>query len=120
MKVTGAVETRIPNGSPGSVLTLWRYPVKSMLGEELASGRFVERGLAGDRAYALIDRETGKIASAKNPRKWFRLVTFTAKTIAEPDDAWKSAASGDHISRRAGGLQRSAGYRRGALRRTGT
>jgi hypothetical protein len=58
-----------------------------MLGEELASGRFVERGLAGDRAYALIDRETGKIASAKNPRKWFRLVTFAATTLAEPDDA---------------------------------
>jgi MOSC domain-containing protein len=67
----------------GSVLALWRYPVKSMLGEQIALGRFSERGLAGDRAFALIDRATGKIASAKNPRKWYRLVTFTANTVKE-------------------------------------
>jgi uncharacterized protein YcbX len=29
-----------------------------------------KRGLVGDRAYALIDKETGKAANAKNPRKW--------------------------------------------------
>ena len=84
MKVLHAVERGVSNGSLGSVLALWRYPVKSMLGEQLSSGCFIERGLAGDRAYAVIDRETGRIGSAKNPRKWFRLVTFSAKTIEEP------------------------------------
>jgi uncharacterized protein len=44
-----------------------------MLGEELNSSDVTERGLVGDRAYALIDKETGKVASAKNPRKWERL-----------------------------------------------
>jgi uncharacterized protein len=44
-----------------------------MLGEELNSSNVTERGLVGDRAYALIDKETGKVASAKNPRKWEKL-----------------------------------------------
>ena len=38
---------------PGSVYAIWRYPVKSMLGEELAQTTVTERGLFGDRAYAL-------------------------------------------------------------------
>lgn len=73
------------NGSLGSVVTIWRYPVKSMQGEEVCSSRFAERGLLGDRVYALIERSTGKIASAKNPRKWFRLFTFSARMAEEPD-----------------------------------
>lgn len=58
----------------GSVVGLWRYPVKSMLGEPLEVGEVTERGLLGDRAYALVDRETGKVVSAKQPRKWARLL----------------------------------------------
>jgi uncharacterized protein len=57
----------------GTTVSIWRYHVKSMLGEELNSSDVTERGLVGDRAYALIDKETGKVASAKNPRKWERL-----------------------------------------------
>jgi uncharacterized protein YcbX len=53
----------------GKVVSIRRYPVKSMLGEELNSSYVTERGLVGDRAYALIDKETGKVASTKNPRK---------------------------------------------------
>jgi uncharacterized protein YcbX len=49
-----------------SVASLWRYPVKSMMGEELGASELSERGLLGDRTYALVDRSTGKIASAKN------------------------------------------------------
>jgi uncharacterized protein YcbX len=67
----------------GSVVSLWRYPVKSMSGEELNGSDVTERGLIGDRAYALIDRETGKLASAKHPRKWARLMDFGA-TFVEP------------------------------------
>src|SRR5260370_962729 len=54
----------------GAVVSLWRYPVKSMMGEELNAADVTERGLAGDRAYALVDSSDGKVASAKNPRKW--------------------------------------------------
>ena len=35
----------------GSVVSLWRYPVKSMMGEELNASVVTERGLFGDRAY---------------------------------------------------------------------
>jgi uncharacterized protein len=66
----------------GSVASLWRYPVKSMLGEELDAAELGERGVLGDRAYALLDRIDGKVASAKNPRKWPRMFEFHAEFAA--------------------------------------
>ena len=68
----------------GSVTSLWRYPVKSMLGEELNATAVVEQGLLGDRAYALIDTATGMTVSAKNPRKWGKMFDFHA-AIAQSD-----------------------------------
>jgi MOSC domain-containing protein len=68
----------------GKVVSIWRYPIKSMLGEELNSSYVTERGLVGDRAYALIDKETGKVASAKNPRKWERLFDFRSMFVDPP------------------------------------
>src|SRR5438034_8642230 len=67
----------------GSVVSLWQYPVKSMMGEELNATEVTERGLLGDRAYALVDSSDGKVATAKNPRKWPRLFDFRA-TFVEP------------------------------------
>ena len=67
----------------GSVVSLWQYPVKSMMGEELNASEVTERGLLGDRAYALVDSPDGKVATAKNPRKWPRLFDFRA-TFIEP------------------------------------
>jgi MOSC domain-containing protein len=52
----------------GTIRALWRYPVKSMLGEQLDAVDVSESGVVGDRAYALQDRETGKVASAKHPK----------------------------------------------------
>jgi len=69
-----------------TVVGLWRYPVKSMLGEELNSAEVTERGLVGDRQFAVVDRETGKIAGAKNPRKWGNFFDFRA-AYAEPPRA---------------------------------
>jgi uncharacterized protein len=65
----------------GSVVSLWRYPVKSMMGEELNAAEVTGRGLLGDRAYALVDSSDGKVATAKNPRKWPRLFDFRATFI---------------------------------------
>ncbi len=62
----------------GSVVSLWRYPVKSMMGEELNACEVTNRGLLGDRAYALVDPSNGKVVSAKNPRKWPHLFDFRA------------------------------------------
>lgn len=62
----------------GTISSLWRYPVKSMLGEELEASEVNMHGLVGDRAYALMDVQSGKIASAKNPKKWAKLLDFQA------------------------------------------
>lgn len=55
-----------------------------MLGEELNSSYVTERGLIGDRVYALIDKETGKVVSAKNPIKWGKLFDFRSNFIDPP------------------------------------
>jgi uncharacterized protein YcbX len=68
----------------GSVVALWRYPVKSMMGEELNAAEVTNRGLLGDRAYGLVDRAAGKVASAKNPRKWPHLFDFRAALAGAP------------------------------------
>jgi len=65
----------------GGVSSLWRYPVKSMMGEELNAAEVTDRGLRGDRVYALMDRADGKVATAKNPRKWPHLFDFRANLI---------------------------------------
>ncbi len=51
----------------GTVVSMWRYHVKSMLGEEINSSYVTERGIIRDRTYALIDQETRKVASTKYP-----------------------------------------------------
>jgi MOSC domain-containing protein len=70
----------------GRVVAIWRYPVKSMLGEELNATEVTARGLLGDRAHALIDAETGKVASAKSPRRWPTLFDFRAAYVEPPRD----------------------------------
>jgi uncharacterized protein YcbX len=55
-----------------------------MMGEELNAIEITERGLLGDRAYALVDSSDGKVASAKNPRKWSQLFAFRAAFVDPP------------------------------------
>jgi uncharacterized protein YcbX len=69
----------------GTVVALWRYPVKSMMGAELNASHADLRGLLGDRAYALVDEATGKVASAKNPRLWARLFDCRAAFVEPPE-----------------------------------
>jgi MOSC domain-containing protein len=54
--------------SVGAIAALWRFPVKSMPGERLGAAEVMPGGVVGDRAYALIESETGKVVSGKNPR----------------------------------------------------
>ncbi|ETB46162.1 molybdenum cofactor biosysynthesis protein, partial [Mycobacterium avium 11-0986] len=67
---------------PMRVEALLRYPVKSMLGETLDRLAVDEHGAQGDRRLALVDDETGHVASAKNPRLWRDLLTCTARADA--------------------------------------
>ena len=68
----------------GSLVRVFRYPVKSMVGEELEKVEVTKRGILGDRAYALVDLESGKVVSAKNPRKWSNLFGITAAFAKPP------------------------------------
>jgi uncharacterized protein len=60
----------------GTVKALWRFPVKSMLGEQLDELHINSRGVVGDRAWALRDLENRRIASAK---KFVGLLKFHAE-----------------------------------------
>jgi len=55
-----------------------------MMGEELNASDVTERGLLGDRAYALVDSSNGRVASAKNPRKWAKLFDCRAALVEAP------------------------------------
>jgi uncharacterized protein YcbX len=68
----------------GSVVGLWRYPVKSMMGEELNAAEVTERGVFGDRRFAVVDAATGKVAGAKNPRKWGSFFDYRAVYVDPP------------------------------------
>jgi uncharacterized protein len=67
----------------GKVAALARYPVKSMLGEQLDKVEFTARGAIGDRAYALRELATGRIASAK---KFPGLFEFRASFESRPHE----------------------------------
>lgn len=54
-----------------------------MLGEPLTTVYLGESGADGDRQLALVDVETGHVASAKQPRKWAGLLRLAARGDAK-------------------------------------
>jgi uncharacterized protein len=68
----------------GTIRALWRFPVKSMRGEELDAADLTEGGIVGDRAYAIRDRDTGKVASAKHSKRWPNLLDCRAAFVEPP------------------------------------
>lgn len=54
------------------VIELWRYPVKSMLGERCETLRIEPRGAQGDRLCAIRDAQ-GKLGSGKHTRRFRRI-----------------------------------------------
>jgi uncharacterized protein YcbX len=65
----------------GTIRALWRHPVKSMQGEDLDAVDLTEGGVIGDRAFALRDKKTGKVASAKHPKLWPNLLACRAAFV---------------------------------------
>lgn len=86
-----------PSAALGVVASLHRYPVKSMLGEDAESLEVDRHGVVGDRAFALVDAGTGKVASAKQPRWWRALLQCSAVSTGSgvrvrlPDGEWRPA-----------------------------
>ena len=69
----------------GTVKALWRYPVKSMAGNKLDEAAITEGGILGDRAYAVIDGTSGRVGSAKTPKKWAALMSLAADFTSPPE-----------------------------------
>lgn len=76
----------------GTVAMLRRYPVKSMLGEARSALSVKARGIVGDRAWAVLDGATGKVASAKRPKLWRGLLNCAVRTLDEENQADGSVA----------------------------
>ncbi|GAA1994051.1 MOSC domain-containing protein [Catenulispora subtropica] len=77
------------DGTVGTVAALWRYPVKSMRGEQPASAAVDRRGLVGDRQWAVWDAE-GRFGACKDTNRFRRmdgLLDFVTGYPQDPTDA---------------------------------
>jgi uncharacterized protein YcbX len=63
------------------VVSLWRYPVKSMQGEELEVASVGDLGIVGDRQWALVDLGTGLSLTA---RRVPELLFASARLAGDP------------------------------------
>ena len=70
--------------SVGSLAHLWRFPVKSMLGERLDEAVLTPHGILGDRAYALLEAASGKVVSAKNVKAFPDIFACRAAFVTPP------------------------------------
>lgn len=61
--------------------------MKSMGGERLEQAELSARGIAGDRAYALVDAETGKVVSAKSVKRFPGILHCRAEFVEPPGPA---------------------------------
>jgi uncharacterized protein YcbX len=68
----------------GRVQQLWRFPVKSMAGEATPQVELTADGVHGDRAYALMDTQSGRVVSAKDVRHFPDLLRCRAAYVAPP------------------------------------
>ena len=64
--------------SIGVLAHVWQFPVKSMLGTRLNEAPITQRGIEGDRAFALIETASGKVVSAKNVKAFPNLFACRA------------------------------------------
>jgi len=71
--------------SVGEIQSLWRYPVRSMRGEELDSAVVTSRGVVGDRCYGIVDvDENCGAESSYKPLRWAGLLGACASFNDEP------------------------------------
>jgi uncharacterized protein len=67
-----------------SVSRLWQYPVKSMQGEEVTEVLLGPGGVLGDRGYGFLDVQTGRLVSAKHPKRFGALLECRARSLSPP------------------------------------
>lgn len=67
-----------------TVQRLWHHPVKSMQGEITDEVVLGPGGLVGDRAYGFLDVETGRLVSAKHPKRYGAMLDCRARFVRPP------------------------------------
>ena len=70
------------------ITAIYRYPVKSMMGESLKRADVADAGIPGDRAWAVRDEKFGGIKGAK---RFPALMQCTARYVAPPSIDERSA-----------------------------
>jgi uncharacterized protein YcbX len=108
------LDAALDGGPLMRVAELWRYPVKSLLGERLDAARVGPDGIQGDRHWALVDLATGAVLTARrDPQLLFaaaRLRPDGGVDIVLPDgtvtadDAVLSAWLGRPVALRSAGV----------------
>ena len=85
---------------------LWRHPVKGLLGESLDEATFTERGVVGDRSWAVVGVD-GKLGSGKTTRRFRRMPNLFTMSSAIVDDVvivtigdWRGEAGDPATARR--------------------
>ncbi len=92
--------------SVGTVSQLWRYPVKSMAGEQLSTVAIDGNGIAGDRGWAVREVEADVTRNAREMPKLLQFAAAYAEsprfdnrspavTIITPDNAQVQSADAD-------------------------
>jgi uncharacterized protein YcbX len=80
------------------IAEIWRYPVKSMLGEQLDQAMVGPGGIQGDRRWAVVDEKTGVSLSAKRYNDLLRCRAWTSNgevLIKLPDSREYPAGSAE-------------------------
>ncbi len=92
------------------VVEIWRYPVKSMLGEQLDQANVGPGGIQGDRRWAVVDRESGVSLSAKRYADLLRCRAWTndGDVMIEIPDGSEYPAGSAEVARRLSDLQHSS------------
>ena len=75
--------------SVGTVTQLWRYPVKSMAGEQLSAAEIDQNGVAGDRGWAVREIEADV---TRNAREMPKLLQFASAYAESPSFDQRSPA----------------------------
>jgi uncharacterized protein len=80
-------------------MAIWRYPLKSAQGESLTYVFFGIDGPDGDRSWACISAD-GAVVSAKNPRRWGRLlqVSATLRPGSDGEVLWVQIPGSDPVA----------------------
>jgi class 3 adenylate cyclase/uncharacterized protein YcbX len=106
----GTSTSNEPVASIDSVAAIWRYPVKSMAGEEVSAAQVTAKGLLGDRVYAWVETASNRAAAV---RTWATtLLNYHPRFVTEPEDGAPAPAlqirlpSGELLSTADPGIER--------------